>query len=963
MSRWRALALILLPLMATNASPARKAARKGRPAESRDVLPFRAVETTLRNGLKVIVVRTGFPNIVSLQIPVQTGSRNEVEPGKSGFAHFFEHMMFRGTKAYPADRYQEILTEVGARQNASTSDDFTNYYTTFSKEDLETMLKVEADRFQHLDYSLEGFKTEARAILGEYNKNSANPFAKLEEVQRDSAFTTHTYKHTTMGFIKDVEDMPNQFDYSKTFFARWYRPAYTTIVVAGDVNPPDVLRLVEKYWGGWKGGKNDVVIPAEPASKGPVYAHVPWPSPTLPIVWVGFHGPAFSTTDPDFAAIHMLFDLYFGPTSDLYRRLVQQEQVVDQLAAFKPTNVDPEIPVVSARVKKIEDAVAVRDAILATMAAAKASPVSADRLREAKSNVRYSFARTLDNTDTIAATLARYVRIHRSYSTLNDFYARIESLTPSDLQAAAARYFSDDRLVVTTLSKDPMPPAMAATPALASLAPRAAASGAAGDVPVILQKSELPQLMVKLQFQSGSARDPKGKEGLAALAAGMVADAGSKALRIDEIRKAFYPIAGGFSPLTDKETTTFTLRIHRDNWKPFFDVVLPMLLEPGLRDEDFQRVRDAQRNALKQDLRSDNEEELAKEVLQTALFAGTPYGHPVLGTVAGIDAITPDDVRAFWKEHYTLGNLVVGVNGAAPDELVARLRSELSRIPQGRPAVPPAPAGRRPSGMEVNIVEKDTRATAISFGLPIEVTRSHPDYAALSVARTWLGEHRSSTAHLYQRIRESRGMNYGDYAYIEAFPGGMFAMLPNPNVARRAQIFEVWIRPVVPVNAHMAIRVALHELQKLIEGGLSAADFEKTRNYLRKNVFVMTATQNQQLGYALDQKFYGIGSAARLAGATDFAATMREKLAALKVEDVNAAIRKHLSWKDLSFAIVTKDAKGLRDRLVADEFSPIQYDADKPKELLDEDKVIGGRKLGIRAGDVKITPVEEVFAR
>ncbi|HEY6146872.1 MAG TPA: pitrilysin family protein, partial [Thermoanaerobaculia bacterium] len=543
--------------------PAKRAAKAARPAASSGVLPFAAVEKTLANGLKVIVVPTGFPNIVSLQIPVQTGSRNEVEPGKSGFAHFFEHMMFRGTKAYPADKYQEILTQVGARQNAYTTDDFTNYYTTFSKDDLETMLKVEADRFQHLDYSVEGFKTESRAILGEYNKNSANPLAKMEEVQRDSAFTTHTYKHTTMGFIKDVEDMPNQFDYSKTFFQRWYRPVYTTVIVAGDVNPPEVIRLVEKYWGGWKGGKNDVVIPQEPPAHGPVYAHVPWTSPTLPVVWVAFHGPGFSEKEPDFAAVHMLFDLYFGPTSDLYKRLVQQEQIVDQLGAFKPANVDPELPTISARVKKLEDAVAVRDAILKTMALAKATPIAADRLREAKSNVRYAFARTLDNTDTIAAVLARYVRIRRSYSTLNDFYARLASLTPEDLQAAARKYFTDERLVVTTLSKDPMPAAIAAIPKLETFA--AAPSGAAGaPMPMVIQKSALPQLMIKLQFQAGSARDPKGKEGLAALSAAMVTDAGSKAMRIDEIRKAFFPIAGAFGAQTDKETTTFTMRIHRD---------------------------------------------------------------------------------------------------------------------------------------------------------------------------------------------------------------------------------------------------------------------------------------------------------------------------------------------------------------------------------------------------------------
>jgi zinc protease len=687
-----------------------------------------------------------------------------------------------------------------------------------------------------------------------------------------------------------------------------------------------------------------------------VYAHVPWTSPTLPFVWVAFHGPGFSEKDPDFAAVHMLFDLYFGPTSDLYKRLVQQEQVVDQLGAFKPTNVDPELPTISARVKKLEDTVAVRDAILKTMALAKAAPVAADRLREAKSNVRYAFARTLDNTDTIAAVLARYVRIRRSYSTLNDFYARLASLTPEDLQNAARKYFTDDRLVVTTLSKDPMPAAIASIPRLETFASSSAAPGAgAADLSLVTQKSALPQLMIKLQFRAGSARDPQGKEGLAALAASMVTDAGSKAMRIDEIRKAFFPIAGGFGAQTDKETTTFTMRIHRDNWKPFFDIVLPMLLEPGMRPEDFQRVRDAQRNALKQDLRSDNEEELAKETLQDDIYAGTPYGHPVLGTLAGIDAIGPDDVRSFWKSWYTRENVTVGINGAAPDDLVARLRTELGALPAGGAAAPAsAVAGRKPSGLEVQIIEKDTRATAISFGHPIEVTRSHPDFAALSVARSWLGEHRASTSHLYQRIREARGMNYGDYAYIEAFPGGMFAMQPNPNVARRAQLFEIWIRPVVPVNAHMAIRVALHELQKLVENGMSAEDFQKTREYLSKNVFLMTANQNQQLGYALDSKFYGTG---------DFAATMREKLAALKLEDVNAAIRKHLSFQNLSFVIVTKDAKGLRDQLLADGVSPIQYDADKPQALLDEDKVIGSRKLGLKPESVKIVPVEQVFAK
>jgi zinc protease len=181
----------------------------------------------------------------------------------------------------------------------------------------------------------------------------------------------------------------------------------------------------------------------------------------------------------------------------------------------------------------------------------------------------------------------------------------------------------------------------------------------------------------------------------------------------------------------------------------------------------------------------------------------------------------------------------------------------------------------------------------------------------------------------------------------------MYQFFPDPNIARRAQIFDVWIRPVVPENAQMALRIALHELEELIANGLAQEEFDATRNYLMKNVYVMTATQNQQLGYALDSAWYGMG---------EFTNEMRERFARLKLADVNAAIRRHLSARDVSIVIVTKDAKGLAGKLKADAFSTLRYDAEKPAELLAEDKQIGTEKLAI-AGDIRITPVDEVFAR
>ncbi len=914
-----------------------------------DILPFTAIEHTLANGLRVIALSTGYPNLVSIQIPVQTGSRNEVEPGKSGFAHFFEHMMFRGTERYPADVYQEIVTRSGARQNAYTTDDYTNYHLTFAKDDLETILELEADRFMNLAYSEADFKTEARAVLGEYNKSAADPLTKLIEVQRDHAFTTHTYKHTTMGFIADIEDMPNQFEYSKVFFQRWYRPGYTTVIVAGDIDPAATVALVDKHWGPWQAGAPArVEIPEEPPHSAPTVVHHRWATQTLPWVTVGFHGPAFSATVKDYAALDVLLDLHFGETSDLYRRLVEKEQVVDQLFPYLPSQQDPGLATVFARVKRFEDAQYVRDAIAGTFAAARREPVTAKRLAEAKSHNRYAFARTLDNSESIASTLARFVRFERSYATLNQLFRTIASLEIADLDAIAGRYLTDANMVVALLSHEEPPAGLLAAPGI-----EAAPSASAGEVRTIALSSPSSLVRVKLLFETGSASDPAGKEGLAALAASMITEAGSADMAYDEITRGLFPLAASFAAQVDREMTTFTGVAHLDTLDQFLGIALPQLTRPGFREEDFQRLKALHLNELVQDLRSNNEEELGKERLQELLFAGTPYGHAVLGTVAGLEAITLDDVREFVAGQYTRANLVLGTAGNLPENGLAAIKRAVAVLPEGTKKPGKAITPREVAGLNIEIVKKETRSVAVSFGHPIEVRRGHPDFVALWLARAWLGEHRASNGRLYHRIREVRGMNYGDYAYIEAFPRGMYQFFPDANLGRRAQIFEVWLRPLRPEQAVFALKLALHELRNLVQDGISEEDFETTREYLAKNVFVMTKTQDQQLGYALDSDWYGT---------PEFTKYVRDELGKLTAERVNDVVRRHLSWHNLQVVMIASDAKGLRDELLSSEPSAIAYDGDKPAELLAEDRIVGAYDLGLTPERIRVTRVEDVFA-
>ncbi len=915
------------------------------------IFPYKYEMRDLDNGLRVVVIPTDYPNIVALQIPVQTGSRNEVEAGKSGFAHFFEHMMFRGTEKYSSEEYGAILKNAGADQNAYTTDDYTNYHITFSKDDLEKVLELEADRFMHLKYSEADFKTESKAVLGEYNKNSANPVSKLIEVQRNGAFQKHTYKHTTMGFIKDIEDMPNQFDYSLDFFGRYYRPEKAIIILAGDLDVEKTFRLVEKYWGDWKSGNYSAAIPAEPAANGPVYEHVEWQTPTLPWVTVAFHGPAFSDIKNDMATMDLISQIAFSRSSPLFQKLVVKEQKVDQLWSYFPDRTDPYLLTVAARLKNGADIWYVRDAILETFATLRNETVAAKRLAEIKANLRYSFAHGMDNSEAIAAALAGYVARNRDPETVNRVYGLYETVTAEGIKEKANQYFIDKGLVVVTVSKEALPQVASVTGSIDAIV--AADRQAPMKIASVLQQNSSPIINFRVLFKVGAANDPVGKQGLAQLTASMITNAGSKSMKYAEIQKALYPMAANFANQVDKEMTVFEGTTHIDNLNAFYEIVSQQLLTPAWDESDFTRVKSNLVNQIKVNLRENNEEELGKEVLYEEIYAGHPYGHLNLGHVKAVEALTLADLKAFYAANYTRTNLVLGMAGNFPDEFLSRVNRNMSQLPQGHSVEARLPKPEKIDGLEAVIIQKETRANAVSFGFPIEVTRAHPDFAALWLARSYLGEHRSSNSHLYQRIREIRGMNYGDYSYIEYFPRGMFQFHPDANLARQQQIFQIWIRPVETVeNAHFATRVAMFELNKLVDEGISEEDFNATRNYLLKFANILTKTQDRQLGYALDSDYYSQG---------EFTKTMAENLKKLSVKDVNRVIKKYLQGKNVKFVFITKDSEDLKNRLVNNTTSSLSYQSEKPAELLEEDKVIQDYKLNFTAEKVKIVPVEEVF--
>jgi zinc protease len=416
------------------------------------IFPYPYVQEDLPNGLRLITIPTDYPNIVSLYIVVGAGSRNEVEPGKTGFAHLFEHLMFRGTAEYPPDKYTATLKNAGAASNAFTSSDLTAFHTTFSKEDLPTILSMEADRFQHLDYGEDVFKTETRAVLGEYNKNSADPAQQIYETLRATGFKVHPYSHTTMGFLKDVEAMPEGYAYSREFFSRFYRPEYTTIIVAGDVDPKRVRSLVDERWGNWKRGDYKAQIPAEPPQDGPRRAHIDWPSETIPQIVVAWRGPAYSDDTMETVALDAIAHLGYDQNSPLYQKLVVEEQKVESLEAVAPGNLDPEFFGVSAHVKDAKDLATTEAQIQATARSFAEKPVPPAKLETLKKHLRYDFALQLDNSESIAGTVAGYVALRRTPETMNRYYDMYAKLTPADIQRVAQKYLVEKNQDVVTLT-------------------------------------------------------------------------------------------------------------------------------------------------------------------------------------------------------------------------------------------------------------------------------------------------------------------------------------------------------------------------------------------------------------------------------------------------------------------------------------------------------------------------------
>jgi zinc protease len=469
---------------------------------------------------------------------------------------------------------------------------------------------------------------------------------------------------------------------------------------------------------------------------------------------------------------------------------------------------------------------------------------------------------------------------------------------------------------------------------------------------VHLPSPSSPLVSIRVVFETGAADDEPGREGLTALTAAMLGEGSSTKRSWADVLDALYPMAAAIDYYGDKDAFVFTGTVHRDNLEAFADLLADQIVSPRFTAEDFARLRQDALDSITKTLRGNDDENLGKQALAALLYPGHPYGHPTAGTVAGLSSLTLADVRRCYASQFTRDRLIVGVAGGYPEGFPQRYLARLSALPAaGQPRRPLAPAPA-PSGLRFLMVDKPSLGNAISLGHPLAITRKDDDFYPLFLAASYLGEHRTFNGVLMLNMRQKRGLNYGDYAYVENFIQQGWSTFPLPNIPRRQQHFEIWLRPVPPASAGFAIRQAIYETEKLVREGISPEGFAATRQFLANYVNLWTQDGSRRLGYAIDAAIYG----------KDIIAELKARLPTMTKADVDRAVRRHIRPELLAVAVVGTQVHELAVTLASGRATPMVYDTQgTAAEVLKEDTIIERLPLPVSAADIKIVSAKTMF--
>jgi zinc protease len=788
------------------------------------VPPVPFTERVLKNGLHVYTARDVSTPEVTVQVWYGVGSKDDPE-GRSGFAHLFEHMMFKATRDMPAEHMDRLTEDVGGANNASTWDDFTNFYEVIPANHLEVLLWAEAQRMSSLAVDEANFKSE-RAVVEEELRQSylANPYGRLFLALRDASYQVHPYKRSTIGSIGDLEAATLQD--VKAFHDTFYRPSNAHLIVVGNYDPKVLDAWIDRYFGAIKNPDAPAprVTVVEPPRAGAKTVTVYAPNVPLPAVSITYAIPAASNRD--LAALRIADAILSqGDASRLNHDLVYDRQIAQSVGSDAGQNAQPslfETQAVMAGGKTLDEGeAALRDEVKRL----QSEPVSPAELARAKNQLLASALQERETDEGQAFEIGHALMVEGDARRANTDIADLEAVSAADVQRVAQTYLLDDRRVVIRylddsqrpagekpapdlaqfspkVVADVLPPTIKAPPPPESLPREAPQPGAPlkaaapkisertlpnGLRVIVAKTSDVPLVTAELTVRRGGAADPKGLAGLADMTADLLPK-GTTTRSATAIAAEIEAAGGSLRSGASYDGSDLTLTVLADQLSATLPILADVARRPAFASEEIERLRRQKLDDLAVALKQPGD--LAAFAAAPAAFGSGPYGHPLDGTPAALTKIKREDVEAFYRDAFRPDQAILVLTGDIEPEAGFALATAAFGD-WAKPAAPPPPAADKPvappRGLRVIAIDLPGAGQAAVLLAAPTIGRSDPRYYAVKTINAVLGG--GYSARLNEEVRIKRGLSYGAGSRVDARSGlGLFTASAQTKNASAAEV-------------------------------------------------------------------------------------------------------------------------------------------------------------------------------
>ena len=778
------------------------------------IAPLSFVERTLPNGLRVFAMPDMGTTSVSVQVWYDVGGRDDPR-GRSGFAHMFEHLMFKSTRNMASEEMDRLTEDVGGNNNASTDDDFTEYHEVAPANHLERLLWAESERMGALVVDEPTFVSERQVVEEELRGDAARPYDSLFRLDVPAAsYTTSSYARSPIGSIADLDAAT--LDDVRAFHAQYYRPDNAVLVVSGNFDSGQLDRWVDKYFGpiarpAWPIPHTFVAEP--PRTAGQRYVlHAP--NTPLPAVVLSWQLPPI--TDPDHAVINVIDGILSGgESSRLYQSLVYHDQIAAETGVQADLRKGAGMFSVYGIVAGDKDPQTVEAALRRQVGLMRDQGVTAEELTRARNQVLTSALKERETAEGRASTLAANVILERDPYAADKRLAAIQAVTAADVQRVARRLLADDRAVTITYLPAKDGAAMESVPVAATVATTAliappdvpvvvaaaAAERAQPPAPgapvtpvlpvpverrlpngmrlVVIERRALPIVTAYMVADGGSSTDPAGRAGLAELTADLLTKGTPTRSATDVVREV-ETLGGAIGGDAVRDGMFLSLTVKSDQLAPAMNVFADVAMHPTFKPEELERERTQALDGLK--VAYSEPTQLASMVASRAVYGDGPYGKPADGTPTSLQAIRPADVaagyRAYWRPDATTLVMAGDITVNQAEQMAKTLFGGWAR-----PTTPPPPLPRAgaPAVPHMVVVDMPQTPQASVVVARVTIARGDPRYYPMLVADAALGG--GFSGRLNQEIRVKRGLAYGAGSSFQArrSPGPLAASTSTKN--------------------------------------------------------------------------------------------------------------------------------------------------------------------------------------